>query len=459
MSTIRASRESIRSILCWGLALSTLVLASVGFSAEEPQESEEPRESEERLDTLERAVEILAAEQDRLRTALAVPEDEELHSVHGLGPAASKIYLREKGLSIGGYAEVLYRNFVNDRRSGNDDLNSADAERFVLYVGNKFTPRLLFNSEIEFEHGTTSEVNDRDGSVSVEFLAVDFLLHEAANARAGLVLIPMGFLNEIHEPPFFYGVERPEPERLIIPSTWREIGAGLFGNLGDRLRYRFYLVNGLQGDEFDLDGMRDARQKGNRARAENFALTGRIDFELHPAIQLGASVFTGKSGQNQVSERDLNSNGSIDPGETFVLPDAWTTIWETHISVQARGVRARGLWTQAHIDDASELATALGHPVANRLIGGYAEVGADLLSWLRPESRFTLEPFYRFEYWDTNASAVGGPRDKTNEVFAHVAGLQFKPHPNVVLKADYRALSAQGGSRADEFQLGLGFVF
>ncbi len=423
-----------------------------------PAVSKEEEATEERLSTVERAIEVLAAEQDRLRTALAVPEDESLRSVHGLGPAASKIYLKEKGLSIGGYAELMYRNFVADRSPGNADLDSADAERFVLYLGNKFNSWLLFNSEIEFEHGTTGSVNGRSGSVSMEFLAVDFLLSELANARAGLLLVPMGFLNEIHEPPFYYGVERPEPERLIIPSTWREIGAGFFGQVGDLLRYRLYLLNGLQASAFGNEGLRGARQKGNRARAEHFAVAGRLDLELRPGLQIGASFFSGKSGQNQDFDRDVNGNGTIDPGETFDLPDAWTTIWETHISLSGRGMKARGLWTQAHIDDSSRLRAALGRPVARRLIGGYAELGFDLLSWLRPGSRMTFEPFYRFEYWDTNA-AVAGPRDPSREVFAHVVGLHFKPHPNLVLKADYRNLAAQAGRRADEFQLGLGFVF
>ena len=86
---------------------------------------------------------------------------------------------------------------------------------------------------------------EEGGSVSVEFAALDFLWRPEANARAGLLLVPMGFLNEVHEPPFFYGVQRPETETRILPTTWRENGVGLFGKLGETVEYRAYVMNGF----------------------------------------------------------------------------------------------------------------------------------------------------------------------------------------------------------------------
>ncbi|MFB3118226.1 MAG: hypothetical protein ACE1ZP_05615, partial [Myxococcota bacterium] len=145
---------------------------------------------EDRIAELERTVAILADELERTRRELVVPEDQPLSSKFGLGPAASKIYDLGRGLSVGGYSEGYYRNLVGDKGGAK---NRADLLRLVLYTGYKFTDRILFNSEIEFEHATTgSTESSSGGSVSVEFAYLDFLLRDWANIRAGLVLVPMG---------------------------------------------------------------------------------------------------------------------------------------------------------------------------------------------------------------------------------------------------------------------------
>jgi hypothetical protein len=156
--------------------------------------------------TLERKTDVLSQEVEKLRTNLAIPEEAKYKSAYGLGPAASKIYGVGKGLSIGGYGQASYQARVGD--NGNDNDN-ADLERIVLYAGYKFTDHILFNSEIEFEHGTTGEGAEEKGEVSVEFAALDFFINQKANIRAGLVLMPMGFINTIHEPPFYLGNNRP----------------------------------------------------------------------------------------------------------------------------------------------------------------------------------------------------------------------------------------------------------
>ncbi len=179
---------------------------------------------------LERKTDILSQEVEKLRTNLAIPDEVQYKSAYGLGPAASKVYQVGKGLSIGGYGEANYQVTVDDEK---DKKDNADLERLVLYTGYKFTDNILFNSEIEFEHSSTGS----GGEVSVEFAALDFVIDPMVNIRAGMVLMPMGFLNQIHEPPFYFGNNRPEVERQIIPSTWREMGVGLFGEILPNLTY------------------------------------------------------------------------------------------------------------------------------------------------------------------------------------------------------------------------------
>ncbi|WP_031433693.1 hypothetical protein [Methylomarinum vadi] len=393
------------------------------------------------VQALDHKTNVLAEEVEKIRTEMFIPEDIEYKSAYGLGPAASKVYQVGKGLSIGGYGEANYQAIVNDETGKNDN---ADFERLVLYAGYKFTDNILFNSEIEFEHGST----DKNGSVSVEFAALDFFIDPMANVRAGMVLMPMGFINQIHEPPFFFGNNRPEVERRIIPSTWREIGVGLFGEVLPGLTYTTYVVNGLDASGFSSSGIRGGRQKGSQARAEDLAFVGRVDYAPAqlPGVTFGGSAYLGNSGQNQVfAGRQV---------------DAFTQLYEGHVQVKYRGLEFRALGSWGHIDDAAVLSAANGSTVGEENYGWYAEIGYDVIPLLFPESAQYLAPFFRYEQLDTVASAPAGFMDdlsKDKEIFQ--VGLQYKPIPNVVIKADYRNWDSEGGDLPDDFNLGLGFIF
>ena len=245
-----------------GALLMSLMLAATAAA----QGDDAALARQDRIDELERKVEVLTEELAKMRTEQAVPEERGLESYMGLGPAASKIYGIAQGLSIGGYAEGFYRHYTGDDSTSNVD--TSDALRMVLYAGYKFTDRLVFNSEIEFEHATTNaNLDGQAGSVSVEFAALDWLFRPWANLRTGLVLVPMGFVNEVHEPPFFHGVLRPEVETRIIPTTWRENGVGVYGQIGEQIEYRSYVVTGLDSLGITPTNLRGARSSGNRSRA------------------------------------------------------------------------------------------------------------------------------------------------------------------------------------------------
>ena len=210
-------------LLAGWLAVSIAASAVAGRAGAEATEASLAQE--DRIAELERTVAVLADELERTRRALAVPEEREMAARYGHADGASKIYDVSRGLSIGGYGEGHYSKLVDDDRGSSD---RADLLRLVLYTGYKFTDNILFNAEIEFEHATTSSTESSgDGSVSVEFAHLDFLLNHWFNVRAGLVLVPMGYINEIHEPTSYFGVNRPEVERQIIPATWRENGVGV----------------------------------------------------------------------------------------------------------------------------------------------------------------------------------------------------------------------------------------
>ncbi len=447
--------------LRWGqgvLAAGVLALCALTSAPARAQEpSAEQIAQRDEIEELKRQLSVITDEVARLRTQLAVPEeDAELDSVWGLGPAASKVYGIGRGLSIGGYAEGLYRNEVGNTDGSGDA--EADALRTVLYLGYKFTDNLIFNTEIEFEHAGTSG----GGSASIEFAALDYLYSDQLNLRMGLVLVPMGFLNEVHEPPFFLGAQRPSPELAIIPTTWRENGVGIYGQYGERrIEYRAYLVNGLDASGFAPAGLRGGRQKGSRALANDMAFVGRVDVELVEGWLVGGSYYYGDSGQDQ----DL----ALSPGPgTVRLPDTTTRIWELHSELQRGALFARALWTQADLDDAGPLTLALRgtgdlgatEAIAERMIGGYAEISYDLMAFFSPGSEKELLPFFRFEYLDTqNDMPSGFSRDRTLPRRIYIPGIQYKPIPNVVLKLDYRGVDSFEGSAANELSFGFGLVF
>lgn len=400
---------------------------------------------------LERKTDVLSQEVEKLRTNLAIPEEAKYKSMYGLGPAASKIYQVGKGLSIGGYGEGHYQANVGDKGNNKDN---ADLERLVLYAGYKFTDNILFNSELEFEHATTGEGSESKGEVSVEFAALDFFIDPMANVRAGLVLMPMGFINQIHEPPFYFGNNRPEVEQRIIPSTWREVGVGLFGQITPELTYTTYVVNGLNAEEFGSKGIREGRGGGSQAKAENFAYVARMDYapEALPGVSVGGSAYVGNSGQNQ----------------TFAgkNPDILVQLYEAHAQWKYRGLEWRALGSWGHINNADLISSQRsidkkeGAVVGSENYGWYTEVGYDILPLIFKDTAQYLAPFFRYEQFDTIAKApTDFPDDGNMDRHIYQIGLQYKPIPNVVIKADYRNISAKKGSVPDDFNLGFGFIF
>jgi len=334
---------------------------------------------------------------------------------------------------------------VSDIGSNKD---RGDLLRFVLYTGYKFNDWMLFNSEVEFEHATTGEGSEEKGEVSVEFAYLDFLLSQPFNARAGMVLAPIGLINESHEPIAFHGVRRPDVETQIIPSTWRGVGAGIFGEILPGLQYRTYIMEGLRAKEFTKSGLREGRQSGSNALFEDPSWIARLDYTPIPQATFGGSLFMGNQGQNETI-------GSSKPG-------VFTTIWDLHGQFRHRGLELRALGAWGHIDDAAKLSSASSSgPIASRIYGWYLEGAYDIFPLLRPGTTQYLAPFFRFERYNTQAEVPSGfTPDRSKDRKLYTVGISYKPIPNVVLKMDYRNYDAKGPTKvADEVAIGIGFAF
>ena len=399
------------------------------------------------LARLHAQVEAITRELEELRLGRDVVVEADT-SVLGFGPAASKVYKVPQGVSIGGYGELLYENFAGTRE---DDTAAGvrdrlDALRAIVYVGYKFSDRILFNSELEFEHGSTGN----GGSVSIEFAYLDYRISPEFGVRAGLLLPPMGFINEIHEPPTFLGAKRPETERQIIPSTWRESGLGVFGSAGP-VNYRAYLVNGFNASGFGAGGLRGGRQSGSEADAENFGLVGRVDYTGVLGLTVGTAAYVGNSGQGAV----LPSNPAVDIG-------ARTFIWDAHAEYKVRGFDLRALVAVATLDDAAEVnelnALTGNASVGERMVGWYLQGGYDVLRG--SGSRHQLVPYVRYEQLDTQSEVPDGfEANPANDRRFVTLGAMWKPLPNVSLKADYQLIGNEAETGVNQLNVNLGYLF
>jgi len=392
---------------------------------------------------LKRRLEMLSKELEKARIGDAASPTPA--SVHGLGPAASKVYGVEAGVSIGGYGEGLYQDFDATRDNGarTGKASEADFLRGVLYFGWKFSDRIVFNSEIEFEHASTGE----GGEASVEFATIDFLLNAPVNVRAGLLLIPVGFINEMHEPPTFLGARRPDVERNILPATWRENGAGLFGEAGP-FSYRAYLVNGLDASGFTAgSGLRSGRQDGSEAKARDVALATRLDYRGIPGLTTGVSWYTGESGQ-----------GADDAAGTVI--GARVSLYDLHAEYRLRGLQARGLWAAVTLDQAAEVSAKWGQVMGARMNGWYLEAGYDLLAFQGEKTRQALTPFVRYERYDTQDRVASGlVTTGVNDVKVVTVGAAWKPIFNLSVKAEWQDFDRADGSGADQINVAIGYLF
>ncbi|MCW5979716.1 MAG: hypothetical protein KIT09_16675 [Bryobacteraceae bacterium] len=429
------------SVSIAAVVLVLTLVTSGGLTAQETPRDETSDQQD--ISELSRQVEILAEEVERLRSSepeIVVTDDQARQL--GLGSSAASVYRRSEGVSIAGYGEMLFEAYDGENQSGAPvgTGNRLDFLRAIIYFGYRFNDKFLFNSEIELEHSN---------EISVEFAYIDWIARPELAVRGGMLLVPMGLTNEFHEPTAFLSARRSRTETNLIPTTWRENGAGIVGSAGI-LSYRAYVVNGLRATGFTADGLRGGRQKGARALATDMAFVGRADVAPMPGVFVGASLYVGDSSQGEITNA---------AGNEFSVK---TTIGEAHAQAQIRGIDFRALYARSSLTNAAELSLAKGltgaDGVGEAQQGGYVQIGYNIFSQVR--EGIELTPFYRFEKLDTQARvAPGFIKDPARDRTYHVFGVSFKPIPNVAIKADYEVTRNAANTGVNQFGLALGYSF
>jgi hypothetical protein len=332
----------------------------------------------------------------------------------------------EKKTTIGGYGEL----HLNMAKPEDGSLSSVlDMHRFVLFFAHRFNDRFQFYSEVELEHAFVAESGGVaiPGEVAIEQAFIDWRLlkgdSQAIYLRAGVILVPMGIINQWHEPPIFNGVERPQVDRVIIPTTWREGGMGIWGQPNDRFRYELYVLSGLDASGFSGNsGLRGGRLKVTEAVLNGPAFTGRVEWEPMLGMILGLSPYFGLAGPTDLA--DVNVKVSGVSGDWRIL---------------RKGFESRFLIAYFHVSDTDALRvvqpgeTEPTSTVGSNIFGVYGELGYNVLHYV--DTEMALVPFVRVDYYDTTFVESDAAFDLP-AILVPTVGLSFRPIPQVVFKFD-----------------------
>jgi hypothetical protein len=347
--------------------------------------------------------------------------------------------------AIGGYGELT----LNAPAIGPSVI---DLRRLVLFVGHNFNERIRFYSELEVEHAVASSTDQ--GEFEVEQAYLDGLFSRHFNLRAGLIIMPVGIINVYHEPPTFNGVDRPDVDTLVIPSTWREAGFGAFGEITQGLSYQVYLTSGFNANGFTAEsGIAEGHQEAQLASASTFGAVARLTYEPMLATIFGVSAYGGTSGNTL-----HDTVGNVPLG-----------LFEADARTRYRGFTARAEVAFLFIGDAAALNTAFttGTPeqmdaiaVSSQLRGGYVEGGYDVLRLLAPGTTQDVTVFFRYDYANTQAAVPGGFTANPAFIrYTETVGLVYRPIPEVGIKADYRRHEFGAGPSYNELATALTWMF
>lgn len=339
------------------------------------------------------------------------------------------------GVTVGGYGEVTY----NQPEGDNGEL---DVQRLVLLFGYKFNDKVQFVTEVELEHVE---------EVFVEQAFLQYSLTDNINLRGGLMLVPMGIVNEYHEPTTFNGVERPSIDGSIVPTTWREIGAGVSGRFNEiSLGYQAYVFNGfasVNGTKVlgGSNALRNGRQKGIQSTIDSPNFAAKLDYYGLPGLRLGLSGYVGRT----QAEDDVEEIDGSSVGLSMVGLDA---------RYAYQRFTARGQFIYASLTDTEDYNVLYETDLGSALQGWYLEAAYNLLPMTKQQQLFA---FARYEDYDTHASVEGDlTRNQTYDRNEWTFGLSYKLAPGAVVKADYQLKdNAANSDIPNQLNVGLGVWF
>lgn len=402
------------------------------------------------MEDLEKKINLLTDEIDDLK------EGEMLKGQRG----RSRKFQQPNLVTIFGYGELHYIDADNTHAK-------LDQHRYVVGIHSILTDWIHLTAEIDFEHAAQQ--------LEFELSYVDFLLSRGFNVRAGVMLAPIGFLNEFHEPPLFWTTERPLLQQRLIPTTWSMAGAGVLGSPVDGLNYRVYFVGSLQSIEdnngnagsgngfggdassFSSNGIRGGRHQINQAIAEDFAVTGRLEFtRLLPGLQVGVSTYLGDTSQGLIDEGGFMALIEAD----FQYRKEWFEMNGTIVNTSISDTEELNAFCTAHSATCGD-ADGSGGEIAENQFGFNIQAGIHIPQLLGKKTTQDLVAHYMFERvrtQDKNDGTYTIQRSKNRNAI-HNFGLAYFPNPKVSIKADALFVHTEDKKTTQTFQMAVGYLY
>jgi len=368
--------------------------------------------------------------------------------------SAEKMLMTNGQLKIGGYGEVHYNQPVSSDVMKNGTL---DVHRFVMMMGYQFNDRLQFVTELEFEHVK---------EVYVEQAFLQYKLNKYINFRGGLILTPMGIVNEYHEPTAFNGVERPQIDNNISPTTWREVGFGITGViLPVSLKYQAYVMNGF--NSFDgsariggASGLRGGRQKGAESFVSSPNFSGKVEYFGIRGLNLGLAGYFGNTQSTLYNGIDKNDAGALAKADSSVVGISMVGM-DARYSI--KGLKVTGQLYYTGLSNTGQYNAFTtnkgGGKLGSAMFGYYVDLGYNLFRQAKTEMQ--LIPFLRYSNYDTHYTVPANIADNlAYQKNVYTTGLSFFLTQNAVLKADMQFVkTGVTDEYAKTFNAGFGIMF
>jgi hypothetical protein len=358
---------------------------------------------------------------------------------------------QEQKLHWGAYGEIKFSQQMSDDFRNNAKL---DIHRVVLLMDYDFNSRLRFTTEIEVEHVK---------EIYLEQAYLNYKFNDYFQLKGGLILIPMGIVNERHEPPTFNGVNRPLVDKYIVPSTWREIGFGFTGKIKEvDLKYQAYVMNGF--NSFDgagtlsaNNGLRKGRQKGAESYMSSPNFSANISFYGISNLNIGLSAFVGNSESTRFNGLAKDDEIALQSADSTVVGIG---MYGLDLEYKLKGFQLKGQYIYGSIGNSLEYNVATDQNIGSSIYGYYAELNYDLFR-LFENPKGELITFFRYENYNTqNDVAEGIVKEEKYDITQMTFGLGYKITPQAVVKADFQLRKSKDMDDLDQYlNIGLGFAF
>jgi hypothetical protein len=371
----------------------------------------------------------------------------------GLANAASKIYSADQRFTISGFGEVNYVNYRGPKNTGAEDLELyyTNLYRSGTYFGYKISPRLIFNSELQLEY-LHDGFNEGHFEMNLE-LMLDILVNDYFNVRVGNYPIPLGYVNINEEPIAFFSVNRPEVERVIIPTQWLDMGIMFYGNLANRLEYNLGLTKGLNAVDF-TEGTWIRQGRFHRLGIpRSWAVNGKLEYRTGDNFALGVSGYTGDAGNGAFTATQQRLNAPL-------------TLFSSFANYNFGKLSLFGLVSRGWLGNTDQLFQLNNRVIGSETFGYYTEMRYNILPHFRAGTSWEVPLFVRYERLNTHARVSpeleGLPRDQ-NDLSILSVGFNVRPQRNIVFKANYQFRNNRYAEslvpESNRFEVGFGFIY